>query len=292
MEQYAECHGHIFMDGQNYKTAMAQHRNGVDREQIRARLAALQAAGVTYYRDGGDILGAAAYAREVAPDYGIEFRACLFGTHRRGQYGGIVGYAFDTAEEFAALVRRAEAERADFIKLMVSGIMDFQRVGGLTGGGLMGGGSPRDELAALVELAHGAGFAVMSHVNGADAVRAAVDAGVDSVEHGYFLDEDCLRRMAARGTIWTPTLAATAGFVGREGFGAGVAAGNLLGQGAMLRRAAELGVLIAAGSDAGAFGVAPDRGIHTEHALLAAAGIAPELIAAGDAAVQARFRRS
>ena len=274
------------MDGTNYKNAMARHRPEPDRALIRDRLAALRDAGVVYYRDGGDILGASAYAREVAGEYGIEYRTCVFATHKRKQYGWIVGHAFDGPAEFRALVERAKEEKADFIKLMISGIMDFQ-----TPGGLMGGGLENGEIAELIRIAHGEGFRVMAHVNGAERIRLALEAGLDSVEHGYFGDEDCLTCLAQTGAVWVPTLAATAGFAGREGFGPGVAEANVRMQGEMLRKAEKMGCLIAAGSDAGAYGVPPDTGIHMEHALLAAAGISAETVRAGDAAIRERFKR-
>ena len=283
---YYECHGHIFMDGHVFKEAMELHKNGVVREVIDGRLALLRDAGITYYRDGGDRLGAALYARSRAEEYGIEYRTCAFGTHKRHQYGGLVGYAFDTAADFRALVARAKEEKADFIKLMISGIMDFQ-----TPGGLMGGGLENGEIAELIRIAHGEGFRVMAHVNGAERIKLALEAGLDSVEHGYFGDEDCLTYLAQTGAVWVPTLAATAGFAGREGFGCGVAEANVRMQGEMLRKAAAMGCLIAAGSDAGAFGVPPDTGIHMEHALLAAAGISAETVRAGDAAIRERFKR-
>ena len=274
------------MDGTNYKNAMARHRPEPDRALIRDRLAALRDAGVVYYRDGGDILGASAYAREIAGEFGIEYRTCVFATHKRKQYGWIVGHAFQGPQEFRDLVERAKAEKADFIKLMISGIMDFQ-----TPGGLMGGGLENGEIAERIRIAHGEGFRVMAHVNGAERIRLALEAGLDSVEHGYFGDEDCLNYLAQTGAVWVPTLAATAGFAGREGFGPGVAEENVRMQGEMLRKAAAMGCLIAAGSDAGAFGVPPDTGIHQEHALLAAAGVPAEVVRAGDAAIRQRFRR-
>jgi imidazolonepropionase-like amidohydrolase len=169
---------------------------------------------------------------------------------------------------------------------MISGIMDFQ-----TPSGLMGGGLENGEIAELIRIAHGEGFRVMAHVNGAARIKAALEAGLDSVEHGYFGDEDCLTCLAQTGAVWVPTLAATAGFAGREGFGPGVAEANVRLQGEMLRKAAKMGCLIAAGSDAGAYGVPPDTGIHMEHALLAAAGVPAELIRAGDAAIRERFKR-
>ncbi len=281
---YYECHGHIFMDGHVFKDAMDLHRNGVVREVIDERLGQLQAAGVTYYRDGGDRLGVSLYARSRAEAYGIEYRTCAFGTHKRHQYGGLVGYAFDTAADFRALVARARAEKADFIKLMISGIMDFQTFGGLTGGGL----AP-EEIPELIRIAHGEGFRVMAHVNGAERIKAALEAGLDSVEHGYFMDDECLALLKETDAVWVPTLAAIAGFAGREGFVQGVAEANLRHACEMLRKARALGVLVAAGSDAGAVYVPPDRGIHIEHAYLACAGLTEEDVRRGDEAVRARF---
>jgi hypothetical protein len=218
---YNECHGHIFMDGSNYKDAMNLHRNGVVKDIIQSRLKALSAAGVTYYRDGGDILGASAFARSAAADWGIEYRSCIFATHKKGSYGGIVGHGFSDPKEFSALVLRAKAEKADFIKLMISGIMDFQTFGGLTGGGL-----ELTEIPELIKIAHGEGFRVMSHTNGADRIKAALEAGVDSIEHGYFMDDECISLLAETGAVWVPTLAAAAGFIGREGFTPGIAERN------------------------------------------------------------------
>ncbi len=282
---YNECHGHIFMDGNSYKEAMDLHKNGIDREVVRARLKALSAAGVVYYRDGGDILGVSAYARSIAGEYGIEYRSCIFATHKTGNYGWIVGRGFSGPKEFYALVLDAKAEKADFIKLMISGIMDFQTVGGLTGGGLA-----LAELAELVKIAHGEGFRIMGHVNGAEYIKAALEAGVDSIEHGYFMDGDCVRLLSETGAVWVPTLAAATGFIGREGFAPGVAERNVARQMENIKRAREAGALIAAGSDAGAYGVPPAEGIVMEHRLLKRAGMAEEDIGRGDAAIIGRFR--
>ena len=49
-----ECHAHALMDGADFRAARARHRNGVDEPAVRACLAALEAVGVTYVRDGGE----------------------------------------------------------------------------------------------------------------------------------------------------------------------------------------------------------------------------------------------
>lgn len=63
-----------------------------------------------------------------------------------------------------------------------------------------------DALQAIVRTAHDAGRPVAIHSYGASGVRDAVLAGADSVEHGIGLDDDTLREMARRRTIWVPTI--------------------------------------------------------------------------------------
>ena len=243
-----ECHGHALMDGADFRAARARHLGGVDETAVRACLEALQAAGVTYFRDG------------------------------RG---------WRDLTEARALIAEAKALRCDFIKLMLSGVITFQTYAELSCESL----AP-EEIAALAEIAHGEGFAVMAHVNGAETVRAAVEAGIDSIEHGYFLDEGCLRAMAATGCVWVPTVAATNAFIGRAGFDEAVARRTVETQLAMIRRAVSLGVLVAAGSDSGAVGVPHGAGAQTEYRLLRSAGVTEEQMEAANRAVADRFRRA
>jgi imidazolonepropionase-like amidohydrolase len=63
-----------------------------------------------------------------------------------------------------------------------------------------------DEMKAIVDAAHGLGRKVAIHSYGASGVRDAVRAGADSVEHGIEIDDDTLAAMAARGTVWVPTI--------------------------------------------------------------------------------------
>ena len=99
-----ECHGHIFMDGVDYKAARSLHRNAPDTGAIRAHLAAYRSLGVTYYRDGGDALGVSLQAKALAGEYGIRFVTPGFAIHRAGYYGGIVGRSYTTLGEYRSLV--------------------------------------------------------------------------------------------------------------------------------------------------------------------------------------------
>lgn len=141
-------------------------------------------------------------AKELAPEYGIDYRTPVFAIHKRHHYGGIVGLPFDTWTEYEALVLRAKEEGADFIKIMVSGILDFAHAGILTEDGL-----DRESIRRMIGTAHDAGMAVMAHCNGNQTCYETLEAGVDSLEHGFFMEEETLHLLAEKGTAWMPTFA-------------------------------------------------------------------------------------
>ena len=62
------------------------------------------------------------------------------------------------------------------------------------------------EVKEMVHIAHEEGFAVMSHTNGIYGTRAAIEAGVDSLEHGNYMDEETIAMLADSITVWVPTL--------------------------------------------------------------------------------------
>jgi imidazolonepropionase-like amidohydrolase len=65
------------------------------------------------------------------------------------------------------------------------------------------------ELAAIVEESHLRQRRVMSHTVGTQGVKNAVEAGIESIEHGFYLDDEVVEMMAARGTYLVPTLMAS-----------------------------------------------------------------------------------
>ncbi|MBE6996794.1 MAG: Xaa-Pro dipeptidase [Ruminococcaceae bacterium] len=285
--QLYECHGHALMDGADFRAARARHTHGVDAPAVEQFLDALERAGVRYFRDGGDALGVSLYARARAGERGIEYRSPAFAIHKAGRYGSIVGRAWQDLGDYRALIAAARAEGADFIKLMFSGVITFMNYGELSCPGL-----GAEEICELVSIAHGEGFAVMAHVNGAETVHAAIAAGTDSIEHGYFMDADCLAALAESDCIWVPTVAATHAFIGRAGFNDDAARRTVERQLAMVKLAAARGVRIAAGSDSGAVGVPHGAGTETEYRLLASAGLTEEAIARANRALAARFVRN
>lgn len=257
---FGECHGHIFMNGINYPQAVKMYQNGVNEADIRQKLITYQQFGITYYRDGGDIYGASALAREIAPEYGVTYRTPVFAIHKNGHYGKIVGIGFDTMKEYHQLVLKAKKDNSDFIKVMFSGILDFGTDGSVTGEPL-----GREEIKEMIHIAHEEGFAVMAHVNGARTIQHAVECGVDSVEHGNFMDEECLQALAASEAVWVPTFVTIYNLLGSGRFQDSVIEQLVARQEPLLKRAFELQVSVALGSDAGAYKVLHGQGIEDEY---------------------------
>lgn len=254
-----ECHAHLFMDGIDYKAAVKRHKEAVDRERVRKELQAYRDHGVEYIRDGGDRFGVSVYARSVAADYGIEYRTPIFAICRKGHYGRIVGRAAEDLKEFAALVKEVKAQKGDFIKIMVSGIMEYSQFGLLSE-------DPLEEawIREMIHIAHEEGMAVMVHANGRGAVLPAVLAGADSIEHGNYIDDEVLSAMKEQGCIWVPTIVTTGNLIGCGRYKDDVLRAIYEMECRNLVQGFEMGVTIAAGSDAGAYMVPHGEGIYQE----------------------------
>ena len=101
---FGECHAHLFMNGTDYRQAVRDHKESVNVQKIREELASYQKNGIDFVRDGGDKYGVSERARDLAQEYGIDYRTPVFAIHRKGHYGGIVGKSAETLTEFAQLV--------------------------------------------------------------------------------------------------------------------------------------------------------------------------------------------
>jgi imidazolonepropionase-like amidohydrolase len=130
------------------------------------------------------------------------------------------------------------------------------------------------ELDALVAAAHDLGRRTAAHAHGPEGAKRAIRAGIDSIEHGTFLDDEALRMMRERGTYLVPTLSVRAG-IAESKFPPLVqqkADVALRAQDAMVRRALAAGVKIALGTDAAVY---PHGDNALEFVLLVKDGMTP-----------------
>jgi hypothetical protein len=278
-----ECHGHIIADGESYTEAMERHQKGVDVLYVRNALKTVASHGIGYYRDGGDKYMVSAYAKKIAGDYGVDYRTPVFIAHKSGYYGAMYGRSFETMNELHDLILDAKAMGADFVKLTVSGMLDFK-----DGGQIMGPVFSGEELKEAVNIANGEGFRVMAHCNGADNIKAALEAGVDSVEHGFWPDMSVIDYFLQTGAVWVPTCVTVANIINAGRYDASVMQQIHDAQKAVLIEAYARGVLIASGSDCGAWMVPQGKGTEDELAVLYGMGIDPEK---GNTAIRERFVR-
>jgi len=287
---FGECHAHALMNGVNYREAVALHREKANEEAVRQCLRAYQEAEVSFVRDGGDPYGVAVLAAKLAPEYGIDYRTPVFAIHRNGHYGSIVGRGFDDLKEFHQRVLEAKESGADFIKIMTTGLLDFKNHGKVTGEPL-----EAEEVKEMVHIAHEEGFTVMSHTNGVYGTRAAIEAGVDSLEHGNYMDEETLSMLADSDTVWVPTLVTVRNLLGCGRYDDEVLRPIIARSEELVHMAFEKRIKTAAGSDAGAYMVPHGKGICQEYEsfcqILGNIPRVTEWLKNGEKEIRERFRR-
>ena len=180
----------------------------------------------------------------------------------------------DGPDEMRRTVRQLLRAGADVLKVATSG------------GVLSARDDPRHphfrpaELDVLVEEAEAAGAFVMAHAQGAEGIKAAVRAGIRSIEHGIFLDDEAIDLMLDRGTWLVPTLAAPRAVLTAVAAGAALPATVIekaravqAEHDASVSRAIAAGVKVAMGTDSG---VGPHGDNLVELELMAGCGMTPE----------------
>jgi imidazolonepropionase-like amidohydrolase len=216
-------------------------------------------AGITTVRDVGgwnyvemDVRAAVRAGSITGPRMFLAGKLLSITTATVDYYPGMYDVA-DGADAVRAAARRQLARGADLVKVMATGALlsseteDAQAIQ-----------FTLDELRAAVEIAHDNHKHVAAHCHALAGIEHAVEAGVDSIEHCTFADDAVLRRMAERGTALVPTICAGELLFRDPGVLATMpthlhermAAFNDVHT-AAVRRAHELGVTIAMGTDAG-----------------------------------------
>lgn len=278
MPALMDAHVHLAYSGSMdscIRTAQLKQTPEEAAEAVHRHLADQWRHGVVAIRDGGDRLGAALQYKRSAgrsSNSTVTMKTCGHAWHAEGRYGSMLGRALP--DETAEGTLTAQMEVIDHLKVIQSGLNSIDRFGH--------SGPPQfsgDALCAMVSLAHRAGRPVMVHANGEEPVRLAIEAGCDSIEHGYFMDEDNLRRMADRAVCWVPTVVPMAVLSEADNLTIAqkdVARRTVDHQLSQIRKALELGVVIVLGTDAGGLAVDHGAAVQKELAQFRSAGMSVE----------------
>ncbi|MGH9608009.1 MAG: amidohydrolase family protein [Terracidiphilus sp.] len=293
-----DAHTHLFLEGgeldPDKRAAYLKQSPEELLQHALRRLESLVRLGVTAVRDAGDKDGVGLalsklYARADRPPmpYVDSPGAAI---HHRGRYGSFMAEPFeDCLTPWRCVEERVKAG-ADRIKLISTGIINFKK-GAVTTEPQM----TTERIAEFVAAAKSFAKQTLAHASGDAGIERAIDGGVDSIEHGFFIRDDQLARMRDKQIAWVPTFAPVQMQVDHAdwmGWDATVVANlrRILDRhAASLVKAHEMGVQIIAGCDAGSYGVAHGLSFLYELELMEHAGLSP--LAVIHAAAGAGFAR-
>lgn len=201
------------------------------------------------------------------------------------------GFTCTGVVECAEKVRLASQNGSDVIKITATGGVLSQQGRGLEAH------FTDAEMKSIADTAHSLGLKVMAHAHGARGIEAASRAGIDTIEHGTYIDEASARVMRERGTVLVPTLMAFKGVTERLGKGiytpvveAKIEAVADVAR-SFMGKALKWGVPIAFGTDAGVFphgrnaeefGLMRAQGMSDRQALASATTVAAAVLGMGD----------
>jgi imidazolonepropionase-like amidohydrolase len=277
-----DAHVHLFLDGKPTDGAerSAHMKQALPELTEAARRSARQSlgCGVTLVRDAGDKHGINHQIRQEALSANdmARVRSAGLGVKRPKRYGAFM--AQDAVDNAAIQNSVAQlATDSDEIKLILTGIIDFD-AGAVTD-------EPQfdlDSTCLVVDSARNLGLNTFAHCSGEKGLAIAANAGVGSIEHGFFMNRETLSVMRDRDVAWTPTFCPVH-FQWAHPEAVGWSPQTLdnlrriLDQHAEhLRLADEMGVRLLLGTDAGSMGVQHGYAVFDEIQRYLEAGISLE----------------
>jgi imidazolonepropionase-like amidohydrolase len=249
------CHTHLCLDGSPDPVTALKQRSFTENVLIAAKHAeATLRAGITTVRDLGGWEGVDLGLKKAINDGVILGPRMLVSGKVLCMTGGtahFMGREVDGPDEARKGAREQLKAGVDIIKVMATG--------GVLAPGVDPGSTQLtfEELRAAIEEAEKAGKLTTTHAQGTTGIKNAIRAGIDCIEHGFFLDAEAIDMMLERETFFVPTLAAMYELIERgpeSGIPAFAIEKAQRASDAHLdsfRRAREAGVRIAAGNDGG-----------------------------------------
>jgi imidazolonepropionase-like amidohydrolase len=285
MPGLVEAHCHLFLDGgeldvrarSEYMKAPTSEMMNVARKNVQKSLAH----GITLIRDAGDKFNINHGIREeIRNNAGCQpnIRSSGHGLRRPKRYGSFMASEVHTNKDIVRYIKKL-SDKSDDLKIILTGIIDFEA-------GCVKG-EPQFDLESLrliVKTARDCKLPTFAHCSGMAGLELAVEAGVDSIEHGFFIDRVILERMAEKNIAWVPTFSPVH-FQWRRPDIAGWdddTVGNLRriidSHKDSIVLADEAGVPIIAGSDAGSHGVRHGDALINELFFLLESGLSLESV--------------
>lgn len=253
-----DSHVHLIMSGTTdpgIRTSQLNMEFDDIKPTISHHLDQLFSYGVIGIRDGGDARGhGMRYKIECHDEKSVPVSIRVVGKAWRnhGRYGKLIGRPPGKKTSLALAILH-QADHIDQVKIVNSGLnslADFARET-----------KPQFSLHVMrdaVKAAKKMGCKVMVHANGKEPVKIAVEAGCDSIEHGFFMGKENLRLMAEKKIVWIPTaftMKAYSGILDKNSAASDIARRNYEHQVEQIALAKDIGVIIALGTDSGSPGV-------------------------------------
>ncbi|TGE31675.1 amidohydrolase family protein [Desulfosporosinus sp. Sb-LF] len=203
---WIDAHVHLALDSLDFYQCLENWAQPfLIEENIKGFLQHYLEMGIVAIRDGGDLPGFSWRAKKKVKE-GVWSGPRVISVHeavnRAGMYGRFLGRGFKDLLEWREKEIDFFGQGIDQLKVVVTGLIkfdDFQGVGPTQW--------TVEELGEVVEAAHKRGIPVMAHASGEEGISVAITAGVDSIEHGYYMKTGQLERMKEKGIAWVPTVA-------------------------------------------------------------------------------------
>lgn len=277
MPGWIDAHVHLALDSLDFFQCLKNwEKPSMIEETMQGFLRHYLERGIIAVRDGGDLPGFAWRAKNRVKE-GVWAGPRVISVHeavnREGMYGRFLGRGFKDIFEWREKERDFFGQGLDQLKVVVTGLIrfdDFQKVGPTQWA--------VEDLAELVEAAHRRGILVMAHASGVEGISVAVAAGVDSIEHGYYMTSGQLELMREKGIAWVPTVAPIGNLLKYPNDRYSSHEINTLkrileGQLAKIYEAYNLDVRMGVGTDAGAYQVPHAESLYDEMDWMVHAGI-------------------
>lgn len=277
MPSMTESHCHMFLDGDELDSPKRSAYLKSPREELLKtawlNIEKYRETGVRVIRDAGDIHGINIELRDALKNSDMTIISAGRGIRKKKRYGSFMAHELGDSSSIQETVRSL-AEKADAVKIVLTGIIDFEN--GIVKDPFQ---FDADETRLIVETAHSMGLKTFAHCSGKEGLCVAVEAGVDSIEHGFFMDESILEQMASKRIAWVPTFIpvhfqwAHPEYCGWNPATVGRLHEILENHRKHLRMAHNMGIQILAGSDGGSYGVKHGTGLFDELSLMHKAGL-------------------